>query len=81
MMEFNINEYVAVRLTDEGRAEHKRQHDELNAQFTKKLDYRPPKEDEEGWSKWQAWVLINTFGHMVDMGSMPPFETTIRVGV
>jgi hypothetical protein len=78
-MEYNINDYVAVKLTDTGRAELKRQHDELREKFPSMDEYTPPKEDDEGWCKFQGWVLMNTFGHMTRMASAPPFETTIKV--
>lgn len=81
MLEFNINEYVSVKLTDAGRAELKRQHDELCETFPSMGEHTPPKEDKEGWCRFQGWVLMHTFGHMTRMASDPPFETTIRVGV
>ena len=78
-MEFNINNYVQVKLTDRGRNEHKRQHNELLNTSPGIGPYRSPKEDAEGWSKWQAWDLISTFGHMIRMGIQLPFESTIRI--
>lgn len=77
---FNINEYIRVKLTPRGKAIHQALHDELNRRFPgAQLIYRPPTEDAEGWSRWQAWDLMQTFGPHISMGFDPPFETTIEV--
>ena len=79
MIEFNINEFVKVKLTAVGRAELKRQHDELCEAFpnieTEISDIY--QSDEDGYTKFQLWSLMNTFGHICHMGSAPPFDTTI----
>lgn len=76
---FNINEYVRVKLTPRGKAIHRADHDAFNAQFPNaKSEYHAPEEDAEGWSKWQAWSLMQTFGPHISMGSEPPFETNIE---
>ncbi|WP_415912360.1 hypothetical protein [Neptuniibacter sp. QD37_11] len=80
MLEFNINYLIAVRLTDAGRAEHKRQYEELSSINPNMGEYVPPVEDIEGWSVWKGWVLFKTFGHMCS-STHQPFEATIRVGV
>lgn len=79
----NINQYVRVKLTDQGRALHRQNHDEFVAQLPKStsLRYTPPTEDAEGWSEWQLWHLMQEFGHHMSMGKLPPFETTIQVPV
>lgn len=80
-MKFNINNYVKVRLTDRGREILLEQHNDLNCFRTTEhlspLDYNPPKEDGEGYSRWQMWSLINTFGEYTCIGKEPPFETDI----
>jgi hypothetical protein len=77
---FNINEYFRVKLTPRGKAIHRAQHDELNANYpTARLLYRAPKEDANGWSEWQAWSLMQTFGAHIVMGFDPPFETNIEI--
>lgn len=79
-IDFNINDYVMVRLTDYGRALHRERFDELKAAFPRMtLEYQPKEEDEDGWSKWQAWDLIQSFGPNINMGGNLPFETTIRI--
>lgn len=80
MIEFNINDNVFVKLTDLGRTELKRQHDQLNKEINGVLGgYRPIVEDKDGWSKWQLHDLMNHFGHMMYVGFEMPFETTIRI--
>lgn len=84
-MEFNVNHEVHVRLTDEGRRLHKKAHDDLNAHIrsispkARPFEYRPPAEDEEGWSEWQLWELMASFGAHMHNGCKVPFETTIRI--
>lgn len=80
-MEFNINHYVFVKLTDEGKAEHKRHHQELKEIVPSLSDYKLPTEDGEGWSKWQMWSLMNQFGHMLYNGGKVPFDPTIKIDI
>ncbi len=79
-MKFNINNTVRVKLTDHGRKIHHFQHLELNKQMPRtRVPYRAPTEDAEGWSEWQLWHLIETFGPHVGMGMKQPFETEIEI--
>jgi hypothetical protein len=76
---FNINDYVRVKLTDLGR--------NVIANYTAEFQVRHnialthwPKDDAEGWSKWQAHDLISTFGEHLGPGfGDVPFETTIEI--
>ena len=80
MIEFNVNNYVMVKITDEGVAELKRQHAELRKTFPSiSGTFSPPTKDDEGWSKFQMHDLMNRFGHMMSMGGKLPFETTVRL--
>ena len=80
-MKFNINDSVRVRLTDHGRAIL------LQAQLDNLERGRPaclsalPTEDADGWSKWQLWDLMQTFGNWMGVGKKIPFETTIDLVV
>lgn len=65
---FNINDYVRVKLTFIGWAL-------LNGKN------RIVSEDTEGWSRWQLWDLMNTFGTSLYNGCDVPFETNIRIEV
>ena len=77
-MKFNINDYVKVKLTDKGRELHKRYQNELLKHWDK-YEYKAPKEDEDGWSKWQLWDLMQTFGPHIHLGGINPFDTEIEI--
>ena len=80
LFEFNINEYVEVKLTKRGREIHRKNCDGLFASMENPPKYTPPKEDDDGWSKWQMWSLMQDFGASIYMGATEqPFETTIRI--
>lgn len=83
LVEFNINDYVYVKLTDAGRKKFRRRTEELEDYYNKPRGtfYAPREEDADGWSKWQMDVLTNTFGEMITIGNELPFETTIRLEV
>lgn len=76
-IEFNINEHVLIKLTDAGRKILEAQHAKLYAPAH--VPYTPPKE-VDGWSEWQLWDLMSTFGPCMHLGMhQVPFETTIRI--
>lgn len=75
-MKFNISNYVRVRLTDHGRQIHKQN---TEAYGLGGVYYRPPVEDDQGWSKWQLWDLMSVFGHSISLGCELPFDTTIEI--
>ena len=68
-MNINLNRYVKVKLTDYGLGIHK---------YTKLYDpqtYRPPIIDEQGYTKFQLWDLMNIFGDVMYLGNPNvPFE-------
>lgn len=76
-MNFNINNRVRVKLTPEGRAFHAADHAMFNMRTGKNLPYNPPREDEQGWSTWQLWNLMHTFGTEVCLGGVPMFGADI----
>jgi Mn-dependent DtxR family transcriptional regulator len=80
---FNVNDYVYVRLTDEGK--------KVMADGLRKLGLREElitdiisgkeKETKDGWTRFQLHDLMNTFGHvMINGNPRLPFETRIRLG-
>ena len=78
-VEFNINNYIFVQLTDIGRAELKKKHDEMNEWTKGLLGEFSLEEDKEGWSKWQMWELMSKLGCKCGHGSRVPFYTTIKI--
>ena len=79
MTEFNINNTVMVRLTEYGKAKHRESREKFYKQLGMNVEYTAPKEDEDGWSKWQLWELMSEFGKYISLGGRVPFETTIRL--
>lgn len=77
---FNINDSVRVRLTPHGHNLLRKDWEEMPQQLREVLvEYRPVKEDTEGWSEWQLWELMNTFGKHCHNGCELPFETDIQI--
>lgn len=82
MFEFNLNSEVFIRLTHVGRAILKTNHIELYSMLHMKHsipEFKLPDENNEGWSKWQMWEVMQSFGAHVSLGFQIPFETTIRL--
>ena len=78
MTKFNVNESVWVRLNPKGREILWREHERFYASIGRPgTPYITPKEDADGWSKWQLWSLMADFGPHMHMGGDTPFETTI----
>ncbi|MNL03782.1 hypothetical protein D3C87_1243300 [compost metagenome] len=79
----NINEIVKVRLTKRGmdvlRARHEELNDTIKARGGKELEEFNQKIDEDGYSKFQMWDLMNTFGIYMFAGTDLPFATEIIV--
>jgi len=76
LIEFNINCYVYVQLTERGIAQLKKQHEAI---FGGKYgDFTPPEADSDGWSKHQMWELMQELGHSCGNGVNNPFLTGFR---
>ena len=80
-MKFNINDNVRVKLTELGRQALITNHNEIYGSLP--VDAIPPvpdvKEDEDGWSEWQLWHLMQELGKHIEFGSNPPFESEIEI--
>jgi hypothetical protein len=68
---FNVNSDVKVRLTDKGR-----EFFYSNKYYTGTRYQRKLVEDEQGYSTWQLWVLMEEFGPHISMFTNC-FETNI----
>lgn len=80
-MKFNVNNYVKVRLTDYGREilykewlKFQKTHPDII-----KKSFTLPEEDSDGWTMFQGWKLMNTFGRYVLPGHKLPFEAEIEI--
>ena len=62
MKQFNINYFVKVKLTDEGKDVFYHQFDNLINAGVIGLERTMPFVDEEGFSKFQLWRLMEIYG-------------------
>ena len=77
---FNINNYIKAKLTKRGHEIHRANYARLFAGYlVEKYPYAPPAEDADGWSKWQAWDFMSTFGPHMGCGSDVPASTEIII--
>ena len=82
LLDFNINNYVRVQLTDVGRQALKAKHDELNDFANGALgEWKPPEEDADGWSRWQMWELMKGVGDRCGNGFKVPIYTQIKIEI
>ena len=80
-IEFNVNNYVKVKLNEAGLNELKRQHYELSKVIPNLREFRVPKTDQDGYSKWQLHSLMNTFGHMMTLSNEVAFDAVIKIEI
>lgn len=78
--DFNINETVKVKLTDVGRQILKKDREEFWLNRSNR-PFNPPKEDDEGYSEWQMWALMQAFSHHIGMSEFAPYDTTIKIPI
>lgn len=76
-MNFNINHEVEVQLTPLGRRLLREKYNAKRAWGA--VEYQPPTEDAEGWSRWQLWELMAQLGPHMSMGMSLVIRTTIRI--
>ena len=76
---FNVNHWVSVRLTEAGLRLHRENFDRWTSAAGVTLEYSPPMQDAEGWSRWQMHHLMNEFGPHMGLCSPIPFHTDIRL--
>lgn len=83
--DFNINDYVKVKLTERGKYIYSHYYDDLNALIIKNggkhLEPVEIQYDEEGYTEFQMWHLMKIFGKHLFNGCEVPFETTIKFKV
>ena len=81
--DFNINDYVKVKLTEKGKYIYYHQFDDMNVDILKRggkpLNPIELKYDDEGYTEFQMWHLMEIFGKYLFNGCNIPFETTIKL--
>jgi hypothetical protein len=79
----NVNEQVKVKLTGLGLSIITNRRRELNQMIEsrggKGLGEFQLKTDDEGYTTFQLWDLMQTFGSVLTMGFEIPFETDIII--
>jgi hypothetical protein len=84
-MKFNINDYVRVKLTPEGVEYLRQKHENSLADCHKRgfpgFPFKTPVTDKDGWSNWQLWDLMSSFGADIGPGRSLLFETEIEIPV
>lgn len=79
-MKFNINNYVKVKLTDHGKEILLKQAEEFRSEHPNIASYYElPKEDDEGFSKWQLHSLMYRLGHLMFICGENVIETEIEI--
>lgn len=79
--DFNINDYVWVKLTDKGREKLRTNFEFMFAGMPSSPKYIRRQEDDDGWSRWQMHDLIQQLGDAVGMGRSLMFEPGIQVEI
>ena len=81
MKSFNINNIVKVKLTEHGKQMLEQDHNEFwgSLGVLKDHPYKPPEVDEQGYTNFHLWVLMNKLGKYCWIGREMPFETIILI--
>lgn len=88
MRELNINDYIKVKLTDYGYQILEEFYDNLLNKSNEKEKilpenfydkYKNPEADEEGFTEFRLWNLIQIFGNHFHSSSKIPFESYILI--
>ncbi len=77
----NLNDHIKVKLTEKGIAELRRQHEEHRKTFPSLGEFKEPEVDEDGYSTFQIWPLMNELGHMFENGFDPPMKPGVLIEV
>lgn len=67
MVKINLKEKIKVKLTDYGKVVYYKRLEELNRKLGSIFKLCLPKEDEEGYTTFQLWVFMETYGQYMNM--------------
>ena len=76
--EFNLNDYIKVKLNDKGKDIYYHQYDAWIDKTDLKREY--PKIDENGYTEFQAHEFIKLYEKHMKIGFDLPFEMNILIG-
>ena len=74
MLKINLNSPVLVKLTDHGKDVYYHQYDDLIARGIRGLTRAMPPADENGFTMFQLWHLIQLYGEHIGMALPNVFE-------
>ena len=81
-IDFNLNDYVQVKLNDEGHEIIKKQWDELRELYPNLSgEYKRKEVDKDGYSRFQMHTLMFVFGPCCFAGAIVVFNTNVKVQV
>ena len=82
MKSFNINNTVKVKLTEFGKDMLELDHitEWTSLGMPDKFPYKAPKEDKDGYVKFQLWELMYKLGKYCALCREMPFDTVILIG-
>lgn len=81
-MRFNVNNYVRVKLTEEGRQILRDEYAKRAAQHPADYfgwSYVEPVADQEGYVRFQLWSFMQKFGPHMHLGMKMPFDAEIDI--
>jgi hypothetical protein len=76
-VKININEYVKVKLKEQGFCIHRQHYDNLWVGRVPAFPYNPPEVDNLGYTEMPLWELMWLFGEHISLGMEVPFDTEI----
>ena len=74
----NINKCVKVKVNEFDLSVMKSQREKLQALASSLPDFTHPAVDSEGYSKFQKWELMQTFGPVLYLSGELPFDIEIH---
>lgn len=79
----NLNDFVWIELTATGLAELRFQDKDFKERFGTFRNQAQARLSEananKGWTRWQLWDVMQTFGKVTGLGKIPAFSTTIHL--
>jgi len=76
MKEFNINDYIKVKLTKHGQKIHISYYEKFDTYGVNKKFYKP-EIDNEGYTEYQLWEFMNIFGEHMFNGADQLIENNL----
>ncbi len=65
---FNLNDFIKVKLSKSGEEIYSHRYDEINEFMGECIVPKPPKKDENGYTRFQLWDFMNLYGEHSHMG-------------